>query len=63
MIFIFIFKNTALRFVSCCFRSTHQMSTEGFDCLLKYLLESGGKFEFEIGLNWKVFEVFFFKFI
>jgi hypothetical protein len=42
------FWKTTLRFVSCCFRSTHQMSTEGFGCLLMYLLESGGKFEFEI---------------
>ena len=25
----------------------HQMSTEGFVCLLMYLLESGGKSEFE----------------
>ena len=45
---IFVFRNTTFRFISCCFSSTHQMSTEGFVCLLMYLLESDRKFELEI---------------
>ena len=48
VILIPVFENnirkTTLQFVSWCFHSTHQMSTELFLCLF----ESGEKFEFEI---------------
>ena len=47
-------RKTTLQFVSC-FCSNHQISTEEFGCLLLNLLESSGKFEFEIefkGKHW-----------
>ena len=36
-LFPFSFRKPTLRFVSCCFRSTHQISTDGFSCLLRYV--------------------------
>ena len=47
-----------LQFVSC-FCSNHQISTEEFGCLLLNLLESNGKFEFEIEFKLILANLFF----
>ena len=47
-----------LQFVSC-FCSNHQISTEEFGCLLLNLLESSGKFEFEIEFKLILANLFF----